>query len=120
MEAINKLKDLATHMDLEPAEEAKVGSLGRIAPCGLVVEEKPRRRQRINEDLGVFHAAMPGGKTIPLLKTLLTSACERNCVYCASGIVYTALSALDEITGEQRFRPMRWLRRLWICGEPVW
>jgi predicted DNA-binding helix-hairpin-helix protein len=25
---------------------------------------------------------MPGGKTIPLLKTLLTSACERNCNYC--------------------------------------
>jgi predicted DNA-binding helix-hairpin-helix protein len=25
---------------------------------------------------------MPGGKTIPLLKTMLTSACERDCHYC--------------------------------------
>jgi predicted DNA-binding helix-hairpin-helix protein len=82
METINKLQDLATHMDLEPAEEVKPGSMGRIAPCGLAVEEKPRRKRKKNEDLGVFHAAMPGGKTFPLLKTLLTSACERNCNYC--------------------------------------
>ena len=82
METINKLQDLATHMDLEPAGEVNHGSLDRIAPCGLTVEEKPRRKQKKNEDLGVFHAAMPGGKTIPLLKTLLTSACERNCSYC--------------------------------------
>jgi predicted DNA-binding helix-hairpin-helix protein len=32
--------------------------------------------------LGVYHAAMPGGKRIALLKTLLTSACERDCFYC--------------------------------------
>lgn len=82
METINKLRDLATHMDLEAAEETGSGSMGRIAPCGLVVEEKPRSKATIAEDLGVFHAKMPGGKTIPLLKTLLTSACERNCNYC--------------------------------------
>ena len=32
--------------------------------------------------LGIHHAVMPGGKHIALLKTLLTSACERNCYYC--------------------------------------
>ena len=32
--------------------------------------------------LGVYQAAMPGGKRIALLKTLLTSACERDCFYC--------------------------------------
>ena len=26
---------------------------------------------------------MPNGKRIALLKTMLTSACERNCAYCA-------------------------------------
>ncbi len=82
METIHKLRDMAMHMDLEPAEEAKVNSLANFAPCGLAVEEKPRRKQKKSEDLGIFHAAMPGGKTIPLLKTLLTSACERNCIYC--------------------------------------
>ncbi len=30
----------------------------------------------------IHHAAMPGGKRIALLKTLLTSACERDCYYC--------------------------------------
>jgi predicted DNA-binding helix-hairpin-helix protein len=30
----------------------------------------------------VHHAVMPNGKSIKLLKTLLTSACERNCYYC--------------------------------------
>lgn len=82
METINKLHDLATHMTLEPAEEAGMGDMGRVAPCGLVVEEKSQQKRKKNEDLGIFHAAMPGGKTIPLLKTLLTSACERNCNYC--------------------------------------
>lgn len=94
MEAIHKLKDVAVHMDLEPAEELrrhpsgrlKTSTAGKVAPCGLVVEEKPRpgrkSKKQMLEDVGVFHAAMPGGKTIPLLKTLLTSACERNCHYC--------------------------------------
>ncbi len=30
----------------------------------------------------VYMATLPGGKRIPILKTLLTSACERNCYYC--------------------------------------
>jgi len=32
--------------------------------------------------LPIHQAAMPGGKRIALLKTLLTSACERDCYYC--------------------------------------
>jgi predicted DNA-binding helix-hairpin-helix protein len=32
--------------------------------------------------LGIHNAVMPGGKRIALLKTLLTSACERDCYYC--------------------------------------
>jgi predicted DNA-binding helix-hairpin-helix protein len=92
MEAIYKLKDVAVHMDLEPAEELRrypagkpaSALMGKVAPCGVVVEEKPaaRNKKQMLEDAGVFHAAMPGGKTIPLLKTMLTSACERNCYYC--------------------------------------
>ena len=34
------------------------------------------------DSLGISYAVMPGGKQIALLKTLLTSACERNCYYC--------------------------------------
>jgi predicted DNA-binding helix-hairpin-helix protein len=32
--------------------------------------------------LNISHAVLPNGKTIPLLKTLQTSACERDCNYC--------------------------------------
>jgi len=32
--------------------------------------------------LGIFDAALPGGRRAPLLKTMLTSVCERNCFYC--------------------------------------
>jgi predicted DNA-binding helix-hairpin-helix protein len=35
------------------------------------------------KDLPIFRAVGPGGRRIPLLKTLLTSACERDCYYCA-------------------------------------
>ena len=38
--------------------------------------------ERKKNSLGIHPAAMPGGKRIPLLKTLLTSACERDCYYC--------------------------------------
>ena len=31
---------------------------------------------------GAAKRVMPGGKRLPLLKTLLTSACERDCYYC--------------------------------------
>jgi predicted DNA-binding helix-hairpin-helix protein len=51
-------------------------------PCGIPKSAgKPSRRDK-RQSLGVYNAAMPGGKTIPLLKTMLTSACERNCYYC--------------------------------------
>lgn len=82
MEVLQKLQSLAIHMDLEPAEESRASGVGRVAPCGLVVETKSEKKRKSKEELGIFHAAMPGGKTMPLLKTLLTSACERNCNYC--------------------------------------
>jgi len=66
MSAVDKLKDLTAQMHLEPAEEA-------LCSHGV----RPER------PAGMIHdAAMPGGKRIWLLKTLLTSACERNCYYC--------------------------------------
>jgi predicted DNA-binding helix-hairpin-helix protein len=100
MESLSKLRAMAGHMGLEPAEEVGVPRVvtpppelkrngeqpytptaaSQVAPCGQVIVS--RQAVQKNADLGVFHANMPGGKTIPLLKTLLTSACERNCHYC--------------------------------------
>ena len=38
--------------------------------------------ERKKNSLGVYNAVMPGGQRVALLKTLLTSACERDCYYC--------------------------------------
>jgi predicted DNA-binding helix-hairpin-helix protein len=66
VETLAKLKSLSSQMELEPAEDAG---------CSKIAE---------NGDFAgmVSRAVIPGGKQITLLKTLLTSACERNCYYC--------------------------------------
>lgn len=38
--------------------------------------------ENLNEQFPVTHARLPNGKTIPLLKTMQTSVCERDCNYC--------------------------------------
>jgi predicted DNA-binding helix-hairpin-helix protein len=70
MDALEKLKLLGPPTCFEPAEEV-VGSHRLPSNQG-------------NDDLdGLIHnAVMPGGKRIALLKTMLTSACERDCAYC--------------------------------------
>ena len=66
MDALEKLNSLSSQMHLEPAEESG---------CPQTATSKPGAGM-------VYNAALPGGKHVPLLKTLLTSACERNCYYC--------------------------------------
>lgn len=71
MDAVGKLRLLGPATRFEPAEE--VGSARQSPP------------QRCADELAesIHSAVMPGGKRIALLKTLLTSACERDCHYCA-------------------------------------
>lgn len=54
-------------MNLEPAEDTN---------------DTGRSGRKMRDSLNVSHALLPNGKQISLLKTLLTSACERNCYYC--------------------------------------
>ncbi len=96
MESLQKLRLFAEQMDLEPAEETQPGcapnhiplpmagptSQSLISnphspplPCGASRPTNPKQQ------LGIYKA-VAGGKTVPLLKTMLTSACERNCYYC--------------------------------------
>lgn len=90
MDAFVKLQDIAIHMGLEPAEETpnQPGKLPTpsIAPCGerLTTGEglTPRGLPLKKDSLGIHEAVRPDGKPMRLLKTLLTSACERNCFYC--------------------------------------
>jgi predicted DNA-binding helix-hairpin-helix protein len=66
MEAMDRLKLLTAQMHLEPAEEVH---------C-------PQLSPRKSDSLVISDAALPNGKRITMLKTLLTSVCERNCFYC--------------------------------------
>ena len=72
MSNIDKLILLSSQMHLEPTEEAD---------CPKVLQELqvPAKHQ---DDIHIGSAQMPNGRQIKLLKTLLTSACERNCFYC--------------------------------------
>jgi predicted DNA-binding helix-hairpin-helix protein len=67
MDPLAKLKALTDQMTLEPSEEHR----------GI-----PEAIGTHKQDLCIQPAQMPGGKQILLLKTLLTSVCERNCFYC--------------------------------------
>ncbi len=66
MSDIERLELLTRQMHLEPAEDP-----------GLV-PFPPRGKEAI----AVKRALMPNGQSIRLLKTLLSSYCEKNCVYC--------------------------------------
>lgn len=65
MNTIDRLNSLSTYMDLETTED----------------EECQKYSSRA-EDVVISEAVLPGGRRVPLLKTLLTSACEHNCYYC--------------------------------------
>ncbi len=68
MEPLSQLSILAQDMKFEPEGVREVD-------CRPVVRGKP-------VDIPVSEVLLPGGKRMKVLKTLLTSACERNCYYC--------------------------------------
>ena len=64
-------------MELEHAEDTSVKGKGSAPP------ERPACFTPKEERAAFVHpAVLPGGKRIKLLKTLLSSACERDCYYC--------------------------------------
>jgi predicted DNA-binding helix-hairpin-helix protein len=66
MEAYEKLKLVTSQMHLEPAEDSN---------C-------PQLASRKQDKVTVSDAVMPNGKRISLLKSQLSTICERNCYYC--------------------------------------
>jgi predicted DNA-binding helix-hairpin-helix protein len=70
MDAIARLKALSEQMSLEPDAEQSLAApyLDRTENCPDAVFVHP--------------AVLPNGQRIKLLKTLLSSACERDCYYC--------------------------------------
>lgn len=71
MEPLARLKLLGDQMRFEPAEETH--SAGAQPACFTAPKA---------QSVFTFPAKMPGGRKIMLLKTLLSSACERDCYYC--------------------------------------
>jgi predicted DNA-binding helix-hairpin-helix protein len=67
MDALERLKFLSSDMQLEPAEET-----------GCPQPPHAGRTKHVY----ISKAVLPNGQRISLLKSLLTSACERNCYYC--------------------------------------
>ncbi len=108
MDTVGKLALIGSHMSLEPAEDADAvarptgwADPHMVAPCGHSPADLRRAvdagalstitkgapdpgaaLERKKNSLGIHQAVMPGGKRTALLKTLLTSACERDCYYC--------------------------------------
>lgn len=83
MDTLIKLEEIATHMHLEPAEEVSprplLDDMPHVAPCGQVLPKDDASGKK--PSLGIEQAIV-GGKTVPMIKTMLTTACERNCFYC--------------------------------------
>ncbi|MBN8580175.1 MAG: hypothetical protein J0L96_05850 [Anaerolineae bacterium] len=76
MNALDTLVELSSQMTLEHAEESR-GAIGTTEPS------KPGCYSLKEQRAAFVHPAqLPNGKSIQLLKTLLSSACERDCFYC--------------------------------------
>ncbi len=80
MDTAARLKLLTEQMCFEPAEELRPSCYTPANAYGVPgMRPEPLTRE---QDIYVHPAQLPNGQSIKLLKTLLTSACERNCYYC--------------------------------------
>ncbi len=77
MDALDTLVELSSQMELEHAEETKTTGRDDLAPTQPSCFTPKEKRAAF-----AHPAQLPNGKNIVLLKTLLSSACERDCYYC--------------------------------------
>ena len=93
MNALETLADLSGQMELEHAEESRSSTSSHAVPMHLRESEpakpacftpkaRPELKEREKRAAFVYPAQLPNGKQVKLLKTLLSSACERDCYYC--------------------------------------
>jgi len=77
MDTLDTLADLSGQMELEHAEESRSSTSGETGPAKPACFTPKEKRAAF-----VHPAQLPNGKQVKLLKTLLSSACERDCYYC--------------------------------------
>ena len=85
MNALETLVDLSGQMELEHAEESHSSTSSRSEPAKpacFTPKARPEFTEREKRAAFVYPAQLPNGKQVKLLKTLLSSACERDCYYC--------------------------------------
>ncbi len=93
MDQLETLRSLSGQMELEHAEEARgldtlpqtpsrSTGVGPARPACFTPKARPELDERQKRAVFVHPARLPGGQQVKLLKTLLTSACERDCHYC--------------------------------------
>ena len=93
MDPFEKLALISQQTALESSDEVAgsgTDSIRRQA-CGYTAADLRRRfgsdplKTRLtirNHEIPIHMAAMPGGRRIPIIKAMLTTACERDCLYC--------------------------------------
>jgi predicted DNA-binding helix-hairpin-helix protein len=77
MDALDTLRSLSSQMELEHAEESRSSTSTQIESAKPACFTPKEKRAAF-----VHPAQLPNGKQVKLLKTLLSSACERDCYYC--------------------------------------
>lgn len=83
MDAISRLKLLSSQMSFEADEERRPEPSRVLTAQSKGELPKPVCFTPKEQDQAFVHPAqLPNGKNILLLKTLLSSACERDCFYC--------------------------------------
>jgi len=84
MDPMTKFQLMGEYLNLEQAEEITLGGK-KLAACSFTNPPSCLSSNTANksESLPIYWAALPNGRRTPLLKTMLTSTCERNCSYCA-------------------------------------
>jgi predicted DNA-binding helix-hairpin-helix protein len=89
MNAFEKLCRAGVYMHSEVTEVQLTRPLPALPGCGGAhppkdLQDEPLAvRKKAASGIPVHFAVMPNGRRIALLKTALTTACERNCNYCA-------------------------------------
>ena len=77
MDPLETLQSLSEQMELEHAEESRASAPAQPEPAKPACFTPKEKRAAF-----IHPAQLPNGKQVKLLKTLLSSACERDCYYC--------------------------------------
>jgi len=83
---MNGLEKLAQIADCTDDEIDEPSTRLEVKSCPIGNEGQSRASQSAHSrkmELPIYQAALPNGQRLAMLKTLLTSACEKNCAYCS-------------------------------------